>query len=140
MMGAPRGGDTVWRFADGKLADASYKVGDMVCVKIKGNRHLGHSCHFQNGDGVSFTRVRWTQHSRGCIRGGISNIRFAGCVVERPPPLAGITPCLATAGGGPQIGCTTDEEHAAYNVTVINHTSDATGDDSLAFFNVQSGL
>ena len=123
----------------------------------------------------------WTQHSRGCVRGGISNVRFEGCVVERAPPIAGITPCLATQGryscvfvcvmsasvsgavygivpismgvyvvlhflcdcvctaGGPQIGCTTTEQ-PSYNITVIDHTSDATGDDAIALFNVQSGL
>ena len=28
------------------------------------------------GDRISFLGVRWTEHSRGVIRGGISNIRF----------------------------------------------------------------
>ena len=117
----------------------NYRVGAMLCVKSKGNRHLGDSYHFQWGDTVSFVRVRWTQHARGCVRGGISNVRFEGCAVERPPPLAGITPCLATAGGGPQIGCTATEG-PSFNITVVDHTSDAGGDDGIAFFNVQSGL
>lgn len=120
-----------------RKAVAGYKVGDLVCVKSKDDLWTGNSYFLHGGDDVAFERVRWTQHSRGVVRGGISNVRFEDTVVERPPPVAGITPCLATAGGGPQIGQPGDGP--VYNVTVRNHTSTATGDDSIALFRVQTG-
>ena len=44
---------------------------------------------------------------------------------------------LATNAGGPQV---LGNSQAVFNLTVFNHSSTATGDDSLAIFNVKSGL
>ena len=46
-----------------------------------------------------FERIIWTQHSRGVLRCGISNIRFTDIKILREGPEW----CLATSGGGPQV-------------------------------------
>ena len=46
-------------------------------------------------------------------------------------------PLLASNAGGPQI---LGDTQPVYNITIVNHTSTATGDDALALFNVKSGL
>ena len=50
-----------------------------------------------------------------------------------PPPVLGEGYATATNGGGPQVKQSSD-------VVVVNHTSQSSGDDSLAFFGIQSGL
>ena len=51
-----------------------------------------------------------------------------------PPPAPGGLPyTTATNGGGPQI-------KASRNVLVLGHTSQSSGDDSLAFFGIESGM
>eukprot|EP01063_Lacrimia_lanifica_P006479 TRINITY_DN13970_c0_g1_i1.p1 TRINITY_DN13970_c0_g1~~TRINITY_DN13970_c0_g1_i1.p1 ORF type:complete len:273 (+),score=74.04 TRINITY_DN13970_c0_g1_i1:2-820(+) len=107
-----------------------YAVGTMVGVKSK---HEAQSYFMTQGDSVEFASVRFLGHSRGVIRGGISNIKFEDCVVAKRT----LSQCLATNGGGPQLGQPHDP--VIYNVTVARHTSHNTGDDSVAFFRVGSG-
>lgn len=49
------------------------------------------------------------------------------------PPVSGEGFTTATNGGGPQV-------KGSSGVVVVNHTSQSSGDDSLAFFGIQSGL
>ena len=106
-----------------------------IAIKIK---HGGQAYHMQAGDDVAFVNVRWLGHSRGAII-DTSNVLFRNTCVERlPTPAAGSeVPLLATNAGGPQILGNTQP---VYNVTVVNYTATATGDDSLALFNVRSGV
>ena len=51
------------------------------------------------GDDIVFERVIWTQHSRGVLRCGISNIRFSDIIIRREGP----TWCLSTSGDDPKV-------------------------------------
>ena len=104
--GTSTDGQQVWAFGlmpGQPYTDMAYKAGDRVGVKSK---HQNNSFFFDGGSDVSFERVRWSMHSRGVARGGVSNILVDSCVVERPPMPEGATaaPMLATPGGGPQLG------------------------------------
>eukprot|EP01063_Lacrimia_lanifica_P015173 TRINITY_DN21994_c0_g1_i1.p1 TRINITY_DN21994_c0_g1~~TRINITY_DN21994_c0_g1_i1.p1 ORF type:complete len:219 (+),score=16.21 TRINITY_DN21994_c0_g1_i1:715-1371(+) len=114
----------------GRRRAPGYTVGALAGIKSK---HEAQSYFMVGGDAVEFLSVRFLGHSRGVIRGGISNIRFEDCVVAKRTP----SQCLATNGGGPQLGQPGDAP--IYNVTVMRHTSRNTGDDSVAFFRVMSG-
>ena len=73
------------------------------------------------------------------LRGGLSSILFADCSVRKSSlaPTTGLPQCLATAGGGPQLGQPNDPP--IHGVVVRNHTSSGTGDDAIALFNVRGG-
>ena len=115
----------------------SYKVGDLIGVKSKCCVSGGGSAYwFCRGDDIVFDHVKWTRQSRGVLRCGINNIRFSNCAVKREPPVNGHQWCLATSGGGPQIGQPNDPK--VRNVVAENHYSENTGDDGIAFFNVEN--
>jgi len=102
-----------------------------VVVGVKAKR-LGQAYALSSGDGLKFERVRWQGHSRGIIS-DCSNVLFNGTDVSpMPPPVPGSGYATATSGGGPQI-------KDSSNVVVVGHTSQSSGDDSLAFFNIASG-
>ncbi len=126
----------IWRFAlRNRNALAPYEEGHVIGVKLK---HGGQTYWFLGGDDIVFEQCKWTQKSRGVFRGGISNIRFSGCVIERAPRVEGRVPCLSAPGGGPQIGQPNDPRIT--NAIVENCRIEATGDDNIAFFNVDGGI
>jgi hypothetical protein len=102
-----------------------------VVVGIKAKRG-GQAYALSRGDGLTFERVRWQGHSRGIVQ-ETTNVLFNGTDVSpMTPPVPGQGYTTATNGGGPQIkGCTA--------VTFVGHSSQSSGDDSLAFFNIMSG-
>eukprot|EP00039_Didymoeca_costata_P003521 m.68179 g.68179 ORF g.68179 m.68179 type:complete len:400 (-) comp11946_c0_seq4:16-1215(-) len=108
-----------------------YTKNQQVGVKYK---HGGQAFNVNSGDSITFERIRWRGHSRGDLR-KVNNVKFLSCVVEKHDPIDGVASFLATPGGGPQIGNCQDEY--VYNVTFYNHSSDSTGDDSIALFNVK---
>jgi len=115
----------------------NYRKGAMLGIKVK---HGGEAFSIQGGNDFEFDSVKWTQHTRGVLRGGISNVRIANCVIEPAPPINGQTPCLASSGGGPQIGHPTDaRETGISNITVENNKFTGTGDDAVAVFMATSG-
>eukprot|EP01051_Picozoa_sp_SAG22_P020283 SAG22_NODE_4040_length_1412_cov_1.084539_1_plen_317_part_00 len=115
--------------------EALHDPSQRIAIKIK---HGGQAYRMIAGDDVAFVNVRWLGHSRGAII-DTSNVRFQNTRVDRlPPPVAGgERPVLATNAGGPQV---LGSSQPVFNLTVLNHSSTATGDDSLALFNVKSGL
>lgn len=137
------GTDRQWRLSVKKwpagemqrYIDAVHDPNQRIAIKVK---HGGQAYHMQAGDDVAFVNVRWLGHSRGAII-DTSNVLFSNTCVDRmPPPVAGSeVPLLASNAGGPQI---LGNNQPVFNVTVVNHTSTATGDDSLALFNVRTGL
>ena len=131
-----------WRLAVSKWPDGEMQryrealrdPNQRIAIKIK---HGGQSYRMQGGDDVAFVNVRWLGHSRGAII-DTSSVLFRNTRVDRlPPPAGSEVPLLATNAGGPQI---LGNSRPVINLTVVNHTSTATGDDSLALFNVESGL
>eukprot|EP00041_Stephanoeca_diplocostata_P018992 m.402602 g.402602 ORF g.402602 m.402602 type:complete len:428 (-) comp21182_c0_seq3:224-1507(-) len=115
-----------------------YQPGDILGVKSK---HNGQAFFVDGGASFAFDHVQWTEHSRGVIRGGLSNISVTHCRVDKSPLAPQSTPrkrvlgqCMSTSGGGPQLGQPNDP--ITYNVVVKNHTSAGTGDDSIALFHV----
>ena len=80
---------------------------------------------------IAFISVRWVGHSRGIIE-GCDNVVFRHTRVDREASISGLPLALATPGGGPQI-------NTASNLTILNHSSVGTGDDSLGLFNIASG-
>lgn len=114
---------------------APYQAGDIIGVKLK---HGGQTYWLSGGDDIAFDSCKWTWKTRGVLRGGISNIRFSNCLIERGPVVGGRTPCLASPGGGPQ--CGQPDDARITNVIIENCTIKSTGDDNCALFNVDGGI
>lgn len=112
-----------------------YQPGDILGVKCK---HGANTYKFSGGDDIVFENCLWTHRSRGVFRGGTSNIRFSGCRIERLPALNGWTPCLATPGGGPQIGQPNDPRITG--IVVEDCDFNSCGDDNIALFNVDGAI
>jgi hypothetical protein len=137
IAGGPRTwklGGVSWTF--GPNSEPVYSKGDVVGIKSK---HGGQAFFFDGGSNISFVRTTWTEHSRGVLRGGISDITFEGTAVRKSSlaPSSGLPLCLATPGGGPQLG--QPDDGPIHNIVVKNHSSASTGDDAIACFNVKSG-
>lgn len=126
----------IWRFALKNTNELPpYEPGDVIGVKLK---HGGQTYWLSGGDDIAFDSCKWTRKTRGVLRGGISNIRFSNCLIDRGPKIGGRTPCMASPGGGPQCGQPNDDR--IHNVMVENCTVESTGDDNVAFFNVDGGV
>eukprot|EP01051_Picozoa_sp_SAG22_P002152 SAG22_NODE_94_length_20824_cov_230.693718_13_plen_712_part_00 len=107
-------------------------IGDAnVVVGIKAKRG-GQAYALADGDGLKFERVRWQGYSRGIISNSNGILLNETDVSPMPPPVRGHGYATATNGGGPQI-------KESSNVVVVGHTSQSSGDDSLAFFGITSG-
>lgn len=127
---------SIRKWPDGGLRDYTAARGSssvFVAIKVK---HGGQTFELLEGSGIAFRNVRWTGHSRGVVR-DCHNVEFRNTRVDRETDVDGQIPFLSTNGGGPQI---LGYSFASQNVTVVNHTSVGTGDDSVALFNVASGL
>jgi len=117
---------------------ANYSEGDLVGIKSKHSKAegvfgSGQAYWFNAGSDFLFQSVKWTHKSRGVFRGGFENVQVVDCVVDRAPPINGQTSCLATPGGGPQIGQPDDPATSGH--LVRNCRFIALGDDAVAFFN-----
>lgn len=99
----------------------------LLGIKVK---HGGQTFRIFNGRDILFESVRWLDHARGVIK-DCEDVALRHTRVEHEPSREH-TEALATPGGGPQVnGCN--------NLTVFNHTSAGTGDDSLGLKNIESG-
>lgn len=114
---------------------APYSPGDLICIKSKKG---GQAYAFNGGSDVTFKDVKWTLVTRGIFRGGFDKVQILDSSIERGPPINGQTPCLASAAGGPQIGFPTDPPTT--NDLVSHFTAEASGDNSVAFFNATGTL
>ena len=124
-----------WHFALVQTTTPPYSPGDVIGVKLK---HGGQTYWLSGGDNIEFDSCKWTQKTRGVLRGGISNIAFRNCLIDQGPKIGGRTPCLASPGGGPQ--CGQPDDPIIHNVVIENCTIMSTGDDNVAFFNVDGGV
>jgi hypothetical protein len=116
---------------------ATYAEGGLIGIKSKhskGNTEFGGQTYwFYAGADFLFHSVKWTHKSRGVFRGGFEKVQLVDCVIDRAPAINGQTPCLATPGGGPQIGQPNDPATSGH--VVKNCRFIALGDDAVAFFN-----
>ena len=116
---------------------ANYSKGDLIGIKSKhskGDAEFGGQTYwFASGSDFRFQSVKWTHKSRGVFRGGFEKVQIVDCVIDRAPAINGQTPCLATPGGGPQIGQPNDPPTSGH--LVRNCQFIALGDDAVAFFN-----
>ena len=113
--------------------------GTLLCIKSKNEDASSYTTTsaspkdaflFDYGNSITFTRVAWTERSRGVFTGGTnsgkndqvldSTIRRRTFTSENKPP------CLSTPEGGPQF--------MGASGTVSNFVATAPGDDALAFF------
>ena len=126
-------GHTRLYLSNSSMTLTGYNIGDLLGVKSKccGRNHNAYD--FCLGNDILFENVIWTRQSRGVIRCGISNIKMKNISIEKEDN----DQCLATPGGGPQLGQPRDAN--IHNISVINMTASNTGDDSVALFNVVSG-
>ncbi|MEX0980473.1 MAG: T9SS type A sorting domain-containing protein [Bacteroidales bacterium] len=127
-----------WAFKiDGRwsVARDEYKAGDIIGVKCK---HGGNTYQFDGGSDIVFEDCLWTHRSRGVFKNGCTSIRFSRCRIERIPALNGRVPCLATPGGGPQIGQPKDPRIS--DVVIEDCNFNSCGDDNLALFNVDGAI
>lgn len=132
---APLGGRR-WQFnLVKKNALAGYSKGELVGIKSK---HGGQAYWFMGGSDFEFRSVKWTQKTRGVFRGGFDKIQILDCVTDRSAPIHGQTPCLASPGGGPQIGQPWDPPTTGN--LVKNCRFVASGDDAVAFFNASGEI
>lgn len=109
------------------------KKGDLIGIKSKSGD--GQPYQFNGASDITFISNRWFTRSRGNFRGTVvKNIAFIDCEIAREKT----TDCLATTGGGPQIGHGNDP--SPENITIRNFVAYNTGDDSVALFNVNGGV
>jgi len=102
------------------------------------SKHGGQAYWLHGGSDILFKDVTWTHKTRGVFRGGFDNIRFVNCVTDRAAPIHGQTPCLASPGGGPQIGQPHDPKTRGNLVDGCRFI--ASGDDAVAFFNAEGTI
>jgi uncharacterized protein YjdB len=112
-----------------------YAEGDYIGIKSK---FAGNAYWFVNGDDLVFRNIKWTHSSRGLVRGGFSNVTLSGCRLERGAPINGQVPCMSTPSGGPQMNQNNDD--VSTNMVVEDCFFDSSGDDNIAFFNVNGGV
>ncbi|MEP4077671.1 right-handed parallel beta-helix repeat-containing protein [Haloferula sp.] len=127
-----------WELALKRKKDvANYSKGDLIGIKSKhskGDTEFGGQTYwFFSGSDFLFDSVKWTHKTRGVFRGGFEKVQFVDCVTDRAPAINGQTPCLASPGGGPQIGQPNDPPTSGH--LVKNCRFIASGDDAVAFFN-----
>jgi hypothetical protein len=99
----------------------------LVGVKVK---HGGQAFSIRNSRDIEWNSVRWLEHSRGIMQ-NCDDVVLRHTRVEHDPRRAA-TEALSTPGGGPQI-------NTCNQLTVFNHTSVSTGDDSLGLFHIEAG-
>jgi len=132
-------GPNSWRIyinhaAQDMSATGAYAPGrNMICIKAKS--YWG-GYNFLNSQYVTFNHIIWTEVSRGVFRAGSANNTVMNAAIIRGPAIGGQTPCLSTSDGGPQFG---QPGEPTYGNTVLNFTAQATGDDSVAFFDDEGG-
>jgi hypothetical protein len=116
---------------------ANYSKGDLIGIKSKHSKgdaeFDGQAYWFFSGSDFLFQSVKWTHKSRGVFRGGFEKVQIVDCVIDRAAAISGQTPCLATPGGGPQIGQPNDPATSGH--LVKNCRFIAPGDDAVGFFN-----
>lgn len=117
------------------VARDEYKTGDIIGVKCK---HGGNTYQFEGGSDIVFEDCLWTHRSRGVFKGGCTNIRFSRCRIERLSDIDGRIPCLATPGGGPQIG--QPDAPRIGDVVIEDCHFNSCGDDNIALFNVDGAI
>ncbi len=123
----------VWRFYLTKtnLNPTHYEQGDFVAIKAK---KVGFPYSFSRGSRLVFDEIKWTQSTRGIIRGGFSDILIEDCEIARPEPVNGQTSILSSSGGGIQIN--QPDDPVSRNIVIRKCTFDSTGDDNIALFHV----
>jgi len=126
-----------FRLRRSPTAVPTYNVGDLIAVKSK-CCGFPRSCAYIARESVDilFQDLRWTRQSRGVFRKGTQRVTILDCEILRDTPEQGIGWALSSSAGGPQFGQPNDPW--MHNVRVENFYAENTGDDSLAFFNVQS--
>ncbi|NDV61549.1 right-handed parallel beta-helix repeat-containing protein [Puniceicoccales bacterium CK1056] len=130
-------GIVTWRMVRAFAGEfTNYEIGEYVAIKSK---HTGNTFWFSDSDDIIFENMKWTHSTRGVFRQGTSNVRFTGCRFERSPPINGQTPCLSSPAGGPQMGQPSPDA-VSTNMVVENCYIESTGDDCVAFFNVNGGV
>ena len=123
--------DRAWRIDVRPARGATpFLPGDLVAIKSKNGE--GGAYRFIGGSDITFDDVAWSRVTRGVFR-GTNGVRISNASIWRDKPVQGRTPCLASAGGGPQIGQPRDPP--ILDAHVENFSASGTGDDSLAFFN-----
>lgn len=107
-----------------------YLRGALIGIKAK---QTGNVCSFTGSSDIIFENIEWSGKSRGVFCKGTSRVTILNCKIKRGEPINGQTPCLSTPDGGPQIGQPNDEPTTGNRVE--NCDFEASGDDSIAFFN-----
>lgn len=116
---------------------SNYQAGDLVGIKSK---FEGGTYRINRGSDIVFENIKWTHSTRGVTRNGVSNFLIKGCRIERGAPINGQTPCMASPSGGPQMNQLSSQgDTVATNIVVEDLFVESTGDDCVAFFNVNGG-
>jgi hypothetical protein len=119
----------------------NYPEGALIGIKSKHGGEVefgGQTYWFMGGSDFLFESVKWTHKSRGVFGGRFEKVQFVDCVIDRAPAINGQTPCLATPGGGPQIGRPNGPVTSGH--LVKNCRFVALGDDAIGFFNANGKI
>ena len=95
-----------------------------------GARDGGQAFNIRNSRDIEWDSVRWLEHSRGIMQ-NCDDVVLRNTRVEHDSRRSA-TEALSTPGGGPQI-------NTCNRLTISNHTSAGTGDDSLGLFHIEAG-
>lgn len=114
---------------------ANYPDGSLVGIKSK---HGGQTYWFMGGSDFIFDSIKWTHKTRGVFRGSFDKIQILNCITDRAPAINEQVPCLASPGGGPQIGQPWDKPTNG-NI-VKNCRFIGSGDDAVAFFHSEGSI
>ena len=99
------GRDGRWTIATRPRPGASeIAIGDWVGIKAKSG---GQAYRFIGGHDITFDHVRWLGDARGKFR-DVNGVTVRNSTIAKPAPIGGVPFLMATSGGGPQIGHTTD--------------------------------
>lgn len=128
--------DDLWEITlSKKKLVAHYPNGALIGIKSK---HGGQTYWMMGGSDFVFDHVKWTHKTRGVFRGTFDKIQILNCITDRAPAINGQTPCLASPGGGPQIGQPWDKPITGN--LVKNCRFIGSGDDAVAFFHAQGSV
>lgn len=108
-----------------------FSPGDLIGIKSKFGG--GQAYFFAASDDIVFDDVRWTRRSRGVFRSGTTDVQIFDSQIIPDPPILGEKVCMASSGGGPQIG--QPHDGPTWGNIIDNLRALNTGDDSIAVFN-----
>ena len=123
----------LWELDSTNKAMSQYAVGTILGIKSK---HGADSGRFTNSSYITLNQIRWTDCSRVAFVGTSNYTTVTNCRTDRGDDIDGISPCLSTNEGGPQVN--PNDLSTGTNVIINNNYSAGEGDDAIACFSIDN--